>query len=67
MGDVIREFGSDTDGPAFLERELMGRVQSTQWCDWTGAIYTFREHLTHFSNVKCNIFLALELVQSARG
>ena len=64
LGGGIREFVNDTDGPAFLEMELVGLgVDGYQWvrvhdraCG-TVPIYTFREHLTRFSNVKSLHFL----------
>jgi hypothetical protein len=57
---------NDADGPAFLERELMGLgVDGYQLVKVNNRVsgpvsiysYTFREHLTCFSNVKCITFL----------
>ena len=69
VGGGIREFVNDTDEPAFLERELMGlgvdgylyvRVHNHE--SGLVPIYTFREHLTHVSNIKCFTFPIWELV-----
>ena len=53
------ELVDDTDGSAFLERELVGLgVDGYRWvrvhdcASGMVPIYTFREYLTHFSNVK---------------
>ena len=73
VGGGIREFVNDMDGPAFLERELVGLVWmgngrsefttvQVEWCPF----YTFREHLTCFSNVKSFTFFTLELVHQVR-
>ena len=63
-----------TDGPAFLEKELMGyegdgyqQVRVHECASGTLPIYTFREHLTRFSNVKYFTFFTLELVYKVGG
>ena len=55
----IWEFVNNMDGPAFLERELVGLgvegylyVRVHNCVSGTVPIYIFREHLTYFSNVK---------------
>ena len=59
VGGGIWEFMNNADGPAFLERELVGLgvdgyrlVRVRDHASGTVPIYMFREHLTHFSNVK---------------
>ena len=60
---------NNADGPAFLERELVGLgvdgYRQVRVCDrasGTVPIHTFREHLTCFPNVKSFTFFTLELV-----
>ena len=67
-------FLNDADRPAFLEREVLGLVvdgyQQGRVLDHARGpmpIYMFRDHLTCFSNVKCIIFLTLELVHQVGG
>ena len=69
VGDGIWEFMNNADGPAFLERELVGLgVDGYRWvrvrdrASGTVPINTFREHLTYFSKVKSFTFFTLELV-----
>ena len=60
----IREFMNNADGPAFLERELVGlgvdgyrQVRLRVRAYGTVPIHTFREHLTCFPMQKASHFL----------
>ena len=71
--DMFRELMNDADR-LLLERELMGLgvdgycyIRVDNRASWPVPIYTFREHLTCFSNVKCIRFLTLELVHKVGG
>ena len=79
VGSGIWEFMDNADGPAFLERELVGlgvdgyrQVRVRDCASGPVPIHTFREHLTCFPNVKSftilhwSWYIRLEDLQSAR-
>jgi hypothetical protein len=74
VGGGTREFMNNADGPAFLERELVGlgvngyrQVRVRDRASGTVPIHTFREHLNCSPNVKSFTFFTLELVYQVGG